>query len=146
MIAIWFFVRASDTPARAPAVGQVSADASHLAVLDGDTIRVGDQVVRLEGIAAPARGSVCRGPAQQSIDCGSAAADALASLLRGASIKCAIHGHDSHGRPLADCLSDGVRLGASLVRGGWARAQTTEYRAPEAEAKAAHVGIWNDGS
>src|SRR3954470_13990596 len=54
LIAVWLFVRPSGAPALAPANGHVTALADTLAVVDGDTLRVGDQVVRLAGIAAPA--------------------------------------------------------------------------------------------
>jgi|SRR5271166_1891905 len=60
-----FLNRPSDAPAHALASSHVGAAAGGTAVLDGDTVRVGDQVVRLEGIDAPARGSVCRGGAQR---------------------------------------------------------------------------------
>ncbi|HET6306699.1 MAG TPA: hypothetical protein VFG12_05905, partial [Rhodopila sp.] len=53
------FVRASNAPARVAAGMHLSAASAGLAVVDGDTLRFGAQVVRLAGIAAPARGSVC---------------------------------------------------------------------------------------
>ena len=140
------FVRSSDAPARAPARNHVSAVAAGLAVLDGDTLRLGDQVVRLEGISAPARGSVCHGTGQGDVDCGAAAANALASLVRGNAVDCAIHGHDDQGRPVGNCVAGGTRLSEALVRDGWARADAADLRDPETLARAAGRGMWRIGS
>ena len=140
------FVRSSDAPARAPASVHVTADSDRLAVLDGDTLRVGDQIVRLAGIVAPSRGSVCRGAGQTTVDCGSAAANALAALVRGNAVDCTISDHDARGRPVGLCLADGKMLNAALVRAGWARAEAADLRDAEASARAAGVGIWRTGS
>jgi endonuclease YncB( thermonuclease family) len=140
------FVRSSDAPARAPASSHLSADATHLAVVDGDTLLVGDQVVRLAGIVAPVRGSVCHGPGPGDIDCGVASANALALLVRGSAVDCSIHGHDGEGRPMGNCLAGGRQLSEALVLDGWARAQTADLREPEASARAAGRGIWRAGS
>jgi endonuclease YncB( thermonuclease family) len=140
------FVQPSEAPARAPASSHLSAGADRLSVLDGDTLRVGDRVVRLAGIAAPARGSVCHGSGLTELDCGSAAANALASLLHGSAVDCTIRGHDDLGRPLGNCLAGGVRLNEALVLAGWARAETADLREPEATARAAGRGMWRPGS
>jgi endonuclease YncB( thermonuclease family) len=103
MVASWLFVRPSDAPARAPDNGHLSAGAGDLAVLDGGTLRVGDRVVVLEGITAPTRGSVCYGDRRTELDCGAAAANALASLVRSRGVDCAIRSHDARGRPVGDC-------------------------------------------
>lgn len=162
----WLFVSPSTAPAHAPAdplTGQhLFAPADRLAVIDGDTLRVGDQVVRLEAIIAPARGSFCHigasgvmvvagratatGEPDQAADCGAAAANALNALVRGAPVDCAIHGHDAAGRPVAACQSAGVPLSEALVRDGWARVQAgdpyADLRQAEAAARAAGRGLW----
>jgi endonuclease YncB( thermonuclease family) len=139
------FVRSSDAPARPPATSHVSAAADQLAVLDGDTLRVGEHIVRLEGIIAPARGSVCRGADQTELDCGLAAANALAALVRGRNVECTIQGHDGHGRPVGDCVAAGNKLSIALVQDGWARANAAPLREPEASARAAGRGVWHSG-
>jgi endonuclease YncB( thermonuclease family) len=140
------FVRSSEAPARAPAGLRLSAPAAHLAVLDGDTLRLGDQVVRLAGITAPARGSVCHGEGQSSLDCGSAAANALASLVRGSPVDCIVRGHDDEGRPVGHCQAGGTGLSEALVLNGWAKAETVDLRQPETTAREAGRGIWRAGS
>jgi len=132
----------SDAPARTPASSQLSAGADRLAVLDGDTLRIGDQVVRLQGIAAPARGTACRGDGPADTDCGAAAANALASLVHGRPVECTIRDRDSHGRPVGDCLTAGTRLSEALVTHGWAYAEAAALRDAETSARAAGRGMW----
>ena len=143
LVAASWFLQSSKALVETPASSQISAPAGRLAVLDGDTLRVGDQVVQLEGIAAPARGSVCHRAAQADLDCGSAAANALASLVRGGSVDCTIHGRDQRGRPVGNCVAAGVRLNEAMVRNGWARAEVDDLRELEASARAAGRGIWD---
>jgi endonuclease YncB( thermonuclease family) len=140
------FVGSSEAPARAPASSHISAAADRLAVLDGETLRIDDRVIRLEGIAAPGRGAVCHDAGQVALDCGSAAANALAGLTRGSAVDCTIRGRDDHGRPVGNCLAGGMRLSQALVLDGWARATTVELQEPEATARAAGRGIWRTGS
>jgi endonuclease YncB( thermonuclease family) len=145
------FVGSSDAPARAPAGMHLSATATRLAVVDGDTLRLGDQVVRLAGIAAPARGSVCHGAGQGGagrvdIDCGAAAANALAMLVHGSAVDCTIRGHDGEGRPVGNCRAGATGLSEALVMDGWARAETADLRETETAARTAGRGIWRTGS
>jgi len=141
LVAGWLFVRSSDAPAHAPPSHHVTAPAGALAVLDGDTLRVGDQVVRLDGIDAPPRGSVCRSGGQD-VDCGAAAANALAALVRDRAVDCSVTGHDGHGRPVGQCVAGGVALSEALVRDGWAHARAADLRQSEDAARAADRGIW----
>lgn len=141
----WLFVRPSDAPAHAPASQTLTAQPDRLAVIDGNTLRIGDDIVQLQGITAPARGAICRTATAAEQDCGAAAANDLASLVRFGPTTCVIHGHDGKGRPLADCASGGISLSEAMVRDGWARAQTTGLRATEATARAASRGIWRNG-
>jgi endonuclease YncB( thermonuclease family) len=142
----WLFVRSSDAPALAPSLapgaGHVSAGADALAVLNGDTLRVGDQVVRLAGITAPPRGSACR-TVGQTVDCGVAAANVLAAMVRGRAVNCTIKGHDDNGRPVADCTTAAVALNAAMVRNGWAHADAPALQQEEDAARAAERGIWH---
>ncbi len=150
LVAGWSIVRYLQAPAAAPPAalpdGHIAAAADHVAVLDGETLRLGDQVVQLAGIVAPARGSVCRDSGLTPVDCGSAAANALASLVRGRTVACAIDGGGRWGHPLGDCTAGGVDLGRAVVLDGWARATTAALREAESDARAAGRGIWHTGS
>jgi endonuclease YncB( thermonuclease family) len=139
------FVRSSDAPARQPVSGHLFGSSDQLAVLDGATLRVDGHVVRLEGIVAPARGTICHGADRSEMDCGSAAANALATLVRSRNVDCIIRGHDDLGRPIGDCAAAGKALNVALVQDGWARAAAAALSQPEAAARAAGRGVWRSG-
>ena len=116
----------------------ISAGAGQVAVVDGDTLRLGSEVVRLSDILAPARGEACAaGP-----DCGSRASAALADLVRDRPVECRVSGEDGLGRPAAHCDAGGREVNVALVAIGWARAETGAYTAAETDARAHRRGIW----
>lgn len=120
------------------------AASSEVRVVDGETLRLGDRVLRLAGLAAPERGRPCADGNGQTRDCGAAAAAALAGLVASRDLDCAIRGQDRHGRALGLCSAGGVEVNGSMVAAGWARAEgSAEGLAPlEAAARAAGRGQW----
>lgn len=124
--------------------GMLTADAPQIAVVDGDTLRVRDTVLRLQGISAPRRGQACQRGDGTGYDCGAAASEALAALVRGHLIACRLNGRDTSGRPLALCESGGRDVNRAMVAGGWARAQVDApaFGDDETEARARRVGLW----
>jgi endonuclease YncB( thermonuclease family) len=116
----------------------ISADTGQVAVIDGDTLRLGEQVVRLSDVSAPARGQACAAGS----DCGARASDALADLVRNQAVACRVSGHDSLGRPAAQCDAGGRDVNVALVATGWARSEVDAYGAAELDARAHRRGIW----
>jgi endonuclease YncB( thermonuclease family) len=106
--------------------GTVAADAQLVSVIDGETLKLRDTVIRLEGITAPPRGHACRTASGMSYDCGAAATEALADLVRGHAVQCQLNGRDNAGYPQAICQSGGTALNRALVLAGWARAQNAQ--------------------
>ena len=102
----------------APLPALLSAAPGTVAVIDGDTLRLGGQVVRLAGVVAPARGDRCAG----TVDCGALAAQTLAALVRDRLVECSVSGGDGQGRPIATCNANGVDIATALVSQGLARA------------------------
>ncbi len=127
-----------------PPVGRVAADPAQIAVVDADTLRLSDRVVRLAGIAVPHRGDTCRDGGGQDFDCGVAAANALAALVREMPVDCQLHGTDGMGRALAVCEAGGRELNRALVDAGWARADRSSpaLEAAETSARSEHRGLW----
>ncbi len=127
-----------------PPSGTLTVDALQVAVVDGDTLRVRDTVLRLQGVQAPRRGQTCQHDNETRYDCGAAAADALAALVRGHLMACRLNGRDPVGRPLALCESGGRDVNRAMVAGGWARAQvdTPTFGDVEAEARSRQIGLW----
>ena len=126
------FGRATQPPS------QVSAKPADIAVIDGETLRVGDRVLHLRGIQAPARGEACGAQA----DCGSAAAAELAAAVRNRTVTCKLGRHSVGGQPSGACTAGDVDLSASMVASGWAHAESADLRAPETRARQAGLGMW----
>jgi len=146
-LVVWLFVGANAAPAAGPngmsggvsGGAQIGAPASELAVVTGDTLLVGQQAVRLSGISAPAHGTLCG-----AVDCGVAAANALANIVQGHAVDCTLSGHDHHGRPFGICQVQGMNLNTTLVRKGWAYATDAALRPAEDGARQARLGVWGE--
>jgi endonuclease YncB( thermonuclease family) len=126
-----------------PAAG-VEADASHVAVIDGETLRLGQAVVRLFGIEAPKRGVMCHRPDGSVVDCGAAAANALAAAMQGRDVRCSIVPSEAPSVPLARCEAGPDDLSRSLITAGWARATEADRGLVglEAAARTMRPGLW----
>ena len=121
---------------------RISAMPGQVAVVNGDTLRLGEHVVHLWGISAPARGRNCGavGP-----DCGDAAAQALAALIQDQPrLICLVRGQDMQGNTIAVCTAGTTELGRALVSGGWARGRpgAPELEQAEGSARAERRGLW----
>ncbi|MFN3823652.1 MAG: thermonuclease family protein [Pseudorhodobacter sp.] len=113
-------------------------------VVDGDTLVLGAERIRLYGIDAPEKGQRCD-PSGRNWACGDWAAARLRALVAGG-VRCEALDLDRYGRTVARCRAEGRDVGAEMVRMGAAtayRRYSTDYIAQEAEAKAAARGLWN---
>ncbi|HEY0206983.1 MAG TPA: thermonuclease family protein [Acetobacteraceae bacterium] len=123
-----------------PGPERMSAEAAAVTVVDGGTLRLGTQVVRLRGVDAPSRLDSCRG----GQDCGGAAAAALAALVRGRRVDCRLTSRDGQGRPLGTCEANGADLSRAIVASGWARAGADGPGLADLELQARQrgAGLW----
>lgn len=125
----------------APSPAPVSAT---VRVIDGDTIEVDGERVRLLGIDAPEDDQIC-GIDGASFSCGDAATSKLQELIGQRQIECVGDDRDRYGRLIAICSVDGRDVGQEMVRSGWAVAFTKysdEYVMEEREAQRAGRGLW----
>jgi endonuclease YncB( thermonuclease family) len=125
--------------------GQVlRGTAGEVRVIDGETLALGPQVLRLAGVRAPQRGQPCQDAAGRAFDCGAAAAEALVRLIGGRAVECEVQGRDAMGRPLGACRVGGADLNASLVAEGWVLAGSgaTALLPLEASARESRRGLW----
>ena len=115
-------------------------------VIDGDTIEIHGQRIRLEGIDAPESRQTCRDRSSgDEIRCGQKAALWLSEMIGPQTVSCVEAGRDRYARMLAHCEVAGHDIGAAMVEAGWALSYvrySREYEAQEATARDAGKGIW----
>ncbi len=113
-------------------------------VVDGDTIELAGEKVRLFGIDAPELDQVCdRGGVAWA--CGTAARDMLAGIVAGGRLTCAVQDVDRYGRAVAVCLRQDKDVAALMVRQGGAmayRRYSDRYVNAEVAARREGLGVW----
>jgi endonuclease YncB( thermonuclease family) len=115
-------------------------------IVDGDTLALGAQRIRLHGIDAPEQQQSCVLANREGWACGSAATGLLKQLAENLTVSCAPRATDRFGRTVAVCQAAGRDLGGALVEQGLAQAYTAyaqDYVAAEAAARADGRGIWD---
>ena len=124
-------------PAEAAVVGVPS-------IIDGDTLDIHGERIRLFGIDAPEGKQVCQVQGKP-IRCGQVSANALDVMIGRRPISCTPEDRDQYGRTVAVCYLGKIELNEWMVRQGHAVAYTrysANYVAAEAEARKAKRGIW----
>jgi endonuclease YncB( thermonuclease family) len=104
-IAITMFLAA---PASAFEVGQVIEGPAE--VVDGDTLVVDDQAIRLQGVQAADRGQ----PLSRE------ATDAMKAITAGRTVRCSLTGETTYNRAVATCWVGSNDVAAQLVAAGMA--------------------------
>jgi endonuclease YncB( thermonuclease family) len=113
-------------------------------VVDGDTLVIGGEKLRLHGIDAPELDQPCArdGAAWR---CGDWARAELAARVEGRALSCEGRGRDRYDRLLATCRIGETDLGQSLVRDGVAfayRRYSSAYIPDEVAAMREGRGLW----
>lgn len=113
-------------------------------VIDGDTIEIRGQRVRLWGVDAPESAQVCTRDGKPW-HCGRDAASALGNWLGVRTAECQERTRDQYHRIVALCRVGGADVSAWLVESGWAmafRRHSGDYVANEDRARSARRGVW----
>jgi endonuclease YncB( thermonuclease family) len=122
-----------------------SADINQLAgiasVVDGDTIEIHGQRIRLSGFDTPESGKRCgETNVYQSVSL------ALSDFIANRTVTCTPTGTDRYNRVTATCSVGGTDLGDYVVSQGWGRDwprySNGTYADEEATARAERRGIW----
>ena len=115
-------------------------------VIDGDTIEIKGQRIRLHGIDAPESRQQCLDQAGYSYACGKAATESLRAFLLHTPVKCLSDSYDRYKRLIAIREVQGTNINAWMVKSGWAlayRKYSKDYIADEDEARTSVRGIWS---
>lgn len=126
-----------------PALADVTGRAS---VIDGDTLEVRGERVRLWGVDAPEGRQTCRGPTGREYRCGQEAANALSAWIGQRNVACRERDRDRYGRAVSSCSVAGEDMATWLARNGHAvdyrQYSRGAYADAEASARAAQRGVW----
>lgn len=146
VLALLFLIMFVVAELRAPPE-RLTAEGARVQVIDGDSLRIGERTVRLQGIDAVELNQPCRGVDGKEWRCGIEARKALAALAGKGGLACETHAADNFGRAVSTCSVSGVTdLAAALVAQGWAVSGDGEregaYTAERQAAQAARRGIW----
>ena len=119
--------------------------ASHVTVVDGDTIKLGDVKIRFSGIDAPEINQTCVA-SEGKVACGKISRDILITKVSNNKISCTDEGKDFYGRVLGECFVNGESLSRFLVREGFAfayRKYSDKFILDEEYAKSNRLGMWS---
>ncbi|CAK0749864.1 micrococcal nuclease [Azospirillaceae bacterium] len=114
-------------------------------VVDGDTLVISGQRVRLLGIDAPESKQTCRNASGKNYACGVASTQHLRTLIGGREVRCLGEQRDRYQRVLGVCSVGGMDLNRQMVADGMAVAYkrySDRYVKSEQSARAASKGLW----
>lgn len=115
-------------------------------VVDGDTLELHGEKIRLHGIDAVESDQICVDDDGQKWPCGRKAAYALQRLIRNKTVLCNLRDRDRYGRWVGICQVQDTDLGAWMVQNGWAMAYvkySRDYIAQEETARSKARNIWS---
>jgi endonuclease YncB( thermonuclease family) len=114
-------------------------------VVAGDMLRIGETMIRIDGVEAPDREQSCARSDNRRWRCGEAAQSALSRLISGKQVRCEPISKDSSGVLRATCFIGSNDVAAALVTGGHVLAESgmlARYRAEQGTAREAKAGLW----
>jgi endonuclease YncB( thermonuclease family) len=109
-------------------------------IVDGDSLELNGERIRLEGIDAPEIDQTCLLDGRKQ-PCGREAQRRLIVLAGTGRLSCTGWQRDKYDRLLGVCQASGREVNREMVRSGWAVAYGA-YRAEEGEARKARLGLW----
>jgi endonuclease YncB( thermonuclease family) len=129
-----------------PSIAQAEELVGRATVVDGDTLGIRDQRIRLHGIDAPESSQLCTTAGDKDWRCGQKAANALSEKIGQRNVRCVGTKRDRWKRLIAVCFVGDQDLNGLLVRRGWAvayRKYSKDYVPQEERARRAKVGVWS---
>ena len=113
-------------------------------VIDGDTIHIDNNKIRLHGIDTPERKQTCLDE-DKNWECGKQSTFELKKIINDQNVKCQITDIDQYKRYVAICYINDLNINQTMVRKGWAiayRYYSEAFIKDEDYARKNKVGIW----
>ena len=113
-------------------------------IIDGDTIHIKNNKIRLHGIDAPETKQTCKIDDQEWY-CGKQSTKELKKLINNNDIVCILNDVDIYKRYVAVCSVNNININQWMVKRGWAiayRYYSTDYIIEEKYARDNKLGIW----
>ena len=113
-------------------------------IVDGDTIHIKNNKIRLYGIDAPEKNQIC---IKNNLEwsCGIKATLAINNIINNKEVMCKILDIDQYKRYIAECFVNNININKQMIREGWAlayRFYSKKYVKDEIYAKKNMNGIW----
>jgi len=114
-------------------------------IIDGDTIHIDNNKIRLNGIDAPEKKQICTKSGDE-YSCGSVSTEALIKKIENKPVICHVASNkDRYGRFIGVCFVGGTNLNKWMVINGYAvayRRYSKDYVQDEEYAKKHKLGLW----
>ena len=114
-------------------------------IVSGDVFRIGQQTIRLYGLASPLSNQKCLDASGHTYDCGYVSARMLKDFVSGDDVSCRIMNINAKGELMAACSVGSFDIGAAMVEAGWAialPAVTAIYLPYQQKAQEGRKGLW----
>jgi len=113
-------------------------------IIDGDTIHIKSNKIRLHGIDAPEIKQTCKIDSEEWY-CGEQSTKELKKLINKQEVECITNDIDIYKRYVAICSVNQININQWMVKSGWAiayRYYSTDYIIEEKYARDNKLGIW----
>ncbi len=113
-------------------------------IIDGDSLIVAGNEIRLLDIDAPEYLQSCNLADKTEYRCGLKSLKKLKELTKGQNLSCQIHGIDYYKRYLATCFIEKLNINEAMIRSGHAVIydHNSAYYSAEQYAKENQLGLW----
>jgi len=112
-------------------------------VIDGDSLEIGDNRIRLMGIDAPEYEQLCKNAKKKKYPCGKFSAQYLEKLTKDQKVICKVHKKDQYERDLCTCFVGNKDINREMILSGNAIVYLeSPYREEQKEAKEHKRGLW----
>lgn len=123
--------------------------AKDMRVIDGDTLVLGSETFRLEGIDAPEVAQTCHDQTGKPYRCGEDSRAFLRATIGSSEVTCTGSQTDGYGRKLGTCYAGATNLNRLMVEQGHAYAfvrYSQRYLPEQAMARQGGKGVWSGTS